>query len=170
MNLMNDLLDLSSLESMDIIQKEKVDTHDATKKIVNQLWAGFASKDQKVDFQINAKTVNADPGRLDQVVVNLLDNANKYTPPGGTITVLWDEGGDDTILTVRDTGPGIPLEHQPRLFERFYRVDKGRSRAEGGTGLGLAIVKHIVQRHGGTVTVESKIGRGAQFICRFPKS
>ena len=112
--------------------------------------------------------VYADPHRLEQVLINLLDNAHKYTPQGGTLTVTWERDGNDVLLNVGDSGPGIPLEHQSRLFERFYRVDKARSREQGGTGLGLAIVKHIMQRHEGRAWVESRAGQGSTFLCRFP--
>ncbi|TLM66626.1 MAG: HAMP domain-containing protein [Deltaproteobacteria bacterium] len=112
---------------------------------------------------IPALAVLADRQRLEQVLVNLLDNAVKYTPAGGRITVTAGEEGGLVRVQVRDTGPGIPLHEQARIFERFYRVDAGRSRDQGGTGLGLAIVKHIVQLHGGTVGVESTPGQGTCF-------
>ena len=108
-------------------------------------------------------TVLADRQRLEQVLVNLLDNAVKYTPAGGRVTVAAEADGDMVKISVRDDGPGIPLHEQTRIFERFYRLDAGRSRDQGGTGLGLAIVKHIVQLHGGTVWVESVPGQGACF-------
>jgi two-component system phosphate regulon sensor histidine kinase PhoR len=108
-------------------------------------------------------TVLADRQRLEQVLVNLLDNAIKFTPAGGRVTVAASADGDFIRITVCDTGPGIPLLEQTRIFERFYRVDTGRSRDQGGTGLGLAIVKHIVQLHGGMVGVESTPGQGACF-------
>jgi len=108
-------------------------------------------------------TVMADRQRLEQVLVNLLDNAVKYTPAGGTVTVTAKTDGDYVSVSVLDTGPGIPMHEQSRIFERFYRLDAGRSRDQGGTGLGLAIVKHIVQLHGGTVRVESVPGQGACF-------
>jgi signal transduction histidine kinase len=82
--------------------------------------------------------------------------------------VSTERAGDDTLVRVSDTGTGIPAEHLPRIFERFYRVDPGRSRQEGGTGLGLAIVKHLVEAHGGTVEAESEIGRGTTILLRFP--
>jgi len=107
--------------------------------------------------------VLADRQRLEQVLVNLLDNAVKYSPTGGRVTVTAAVADDFVTVRVRDTGPGIPLHEQTRIFERFYRVDAGRSRDQGGTGLGLAIVKHIVQLHGGTVGVESVPGQGACF-------
>jgi two-component system, OmpR family, phosphate regulon sensor histidine kinase PhoR len=99
---------------------------------------------------------------------NLIDNAAKYTPPEGSVQIRWwtdEEGGH---FSVRDTGPGIPAEHLPRLTERFYRVDPGRSRETGGSGLGLAIVKHALHRHGGRLDIDSVEGRGSTFTCHFP--
>ncbi len=169
MNLMNDLLDLSSLESDSIIQKDAISTEEITQRIVKQLQGAFDAKQQHIETTFEAKTVVADAQRLEQVLVNLLSNANKYTPSGGEIRVNWLPSGRDTLLQVADSGPGIPVEHHGRLFERFYRVDKARSREQGGTGLGLAIVKHIMQRHEGAVWVESTPGAGSAFFCRFPK-
>jgi two-component system, OmpR family, phosphate regulon sensor histidine kinase PhoR len=113
--------------------------------------------------------VMADRGRMEQVFVNLLDNAVKYTPGSGTVTVTATESGGMVIIAVQDSGLGIPPKDLPRLFERFYRVDSGRSRAEGGTGLGLSIVKHIVQLHGGTITVTSTPGKGSTFTFTLRK-
>ena len=168
MNLMNDLLDLSSLESDSIVQKDPLSTQDVTQRILKQLQGAFDAKKQTVETVFNSRTVIADASRLEQVLVNLLSNANKYTPAGGTIRVEWNAEGSDTVLRVSDSGPGIPVEHHARLFERFYRVDKARSREQGGTGLGLAIVKHIMQRHEGAVWIESTTGEGSAFYCRFP--
>ncbi|MGI9952466.1 ATP-binding protein [Moorellaceae bacterium AZ2] len=100
---------------------------------------------------------------LDQILLNLLDNAIKYTPTGGSVTVAASREGSKARVEVRDTGIGIPEESLPRIFERFYRVDKARSRAMGGTGLGLAIVKHMVESYGGSVGVESQVGKGSTF-------
>lgn len=122
--------------------------------------------DREVVIEIDAVpplAVLADRQRLEQVLVNLLDNAVKYSPPGGRVTVAAAAEGDLVKVSVRDAGPGIPLHEQTRIFERFYRVDSGRSRDQGGTGLGLAIVKHIVQLHGGAIGVESVPGQGACF-------
>jgi two-component system phosphate regulon sensor histidine kinase PhoR len=107
--------------------------------------------------------VLADPQRLEQVLVNLLDNAIKYTPEGGKVELTAQAKNDAVEILVRDTGRGIPPLALSRIFERFYRVDSGRSRAEGGTGLGLAIVKHIVQLHGGSIAVASQPGEGTTF-------
>lgn len=169
--LMNDLLDLSSLESgLDQFHRSGTDTREITERVMTQLKGGFEAKKQKTEVVVNVDRILADPVRLEQVLVNLVDNASKYTPTGGTIGVVWDrdEAGKRTLLKVTDTGPGIASEHHGRLFERFYRVDRARSRQLGGTGLGLAIVKHIMQRHGGQVWVESELGHGSQFICAFP--
>jgi two-component system phosphate regulon sensor histidine kinase PhoR len=112
--------------------------------------------------------VECDPGAIHQIMNNLLDNAAKYTPEGGQISVGARRIGSDVEFFVRDTGIGITSEHIPRLFERFYRVDKARSRALGGTGLGLAIVKHLVLAHHGHVRVESQVGVGSTFFFRIP--
>src|SRR5690606_22402908 len=113
---MNDLLDLSSLESDSIIQKDPLSTEDVTGRIVRQLRGAFDAKKQNVETSFAAKTVFADAPRLEQVLVNLLSNANKYTPEGGVIRLHWIEEGADTVLRIQDTGPGIPVEHHPRLF------------------------------------------------------
>lgn len=110
----------------------------------------------------------ADPGLLHSAFANLVDNAAKYTPAEGIVTLRWWTDASGGHFSVSDTGPGIPAEHLPRLTERFYRVDPGRSRATGGSGLGLAIVKHALQRHGGDLEVASTPGRGSVFTCHFP--
>jgi two-component system, OmpR family, phosphate regulon sensor histidine kinase PhoR len=107
---------------------------------------------------------------LQSAVSNLVSNAVRYTPAGGRIEVGWREEGNELIMAVRDTGPGIAPEHLPRLSERFYRVDRSRSRETGGTGLGLAITKHVAQRHGGTLRIESQLGVGSTFMLVLPLS
>ena len=114
-------------------------------------------------------SVRANGPLLEQAVVNLVDNAIKYSPSGSRVEVSATADLSDTIIQVKDNGPGIPKEHIPRIFERFYRVDKSRSREAGGTGLGLAIVKHIVVAHHGAVTVDSELGRGTVFSIRVPR-
>jgi two-component system phosphate regulon sensor histidine kinase PhoR len=111
------------------------------------------------------------PAELQSALSNLISNAVRYTPAGGAITVEWrrlDDGG--AVFSVQDTGPGIAPEHIPRLTERFYRVDRSRSRETGGTGLGLAIVKHVLQRHGATLNIASTLGKGSVFSVTFPAS
>jgi two-component system phosphate regulon sensor histidine kinase PhoR len=106
--------------------------------------------------------------RLEQVFVNLLDNAVKFNRPQGEVRVEVQSADRNACVTIADTGIGIPSEDLPRIFERFYRVDKGRSRDMGGTGLGLSIVKHAVEQMGGTVTVVSRLGEGTKFTVRIP--
>jgi two-component system phosphate regulon sensor histidine kinase PhoR len=106
--------------------------------------------------------------RLEQVFVNLLENAIKFNRPDGEVRVEIERQGNDVLVRVRDTGLGIPSRDLPRIFERFYRVDKARSRATGGTGLGLAIVRHAVEQMGGSVSVESRLGHGSVFTVAMP--
>ncbi len=112
--------------------------------------------------------VRGDPGRLRQVVFNLLDNAIKYTPAGGEVEARVEARGEAAFVSVRDTGVGIPPEHLPRVFDRFYRVDKARSREIGGTGLGLSIARSIVTTHSGTIELNSTLGRGTDCTVRLP--
>ena len=111
---------------------------------------------------------SADFDRLEQVFWNLIDNAIKYGRVNGTVLIGAREKGNNVEVWVTDDGPGIPPEAKDRVFERFYRVDKARSREQGGTGLGLAIVKHVVQCHGGEVRVENEPGKGASFHFTLP--
>jgi two-component system phosphate regulon sensor histidine kinase PhoR len=109
-----------------------------------------------------------DPSLLEQAVVNLLDNAIKYSDSGSMVSLKAVRYDGSVRISIEDQGIGIAKKHLPRLFERFYRVDKARSRKLGGTGLGLAIVKHIAQAHGGRITVESKLGEGSTFTLELP--
>ncbi len=111
-----------------------------------------------------------DPLKITQVVENLLQNALKYTPAGSHIDIFAELRDRVVEISVRDSGPGIPADDLPHIFERFYRVDKGRSREKGGTGLGLSIVKHIVQLHGGRVWAESEEGKGTAVFFTLPAS
>ena len=110
----------------------------------------------------------ADKQLMEELIYNLCENAIRYNNRGGSVTVTVDREKDETFLSVRDTGIGIPPEHQDRVFERFYRVDKSRSKATGGTGLGLAIVKHIVSQHGARLFMDSEPGRGTEIRVVFP--
>jgi heavy metal sensor kinase len=126
---------------------------------------------RRVDLQISPShpvTLRADDDLILQLLLNLMDNAIKYTAAGGQVTVGWNANGRDVELWVRDTGSGIASEHLPHLFDRFYRVDKARSRAEGGTGLGLSICRWIAEAHGGSISVESTLGQGATFRVVLP--
>ncbi len=168
MALIEDLLDLSSLDSGVEFEKVPVETREATERVLAQLESKRLAKRQQIETGFEVETVSADPRRLEQVLVNIIDNAMKYVPEGGRIRIDWKASAGSVSLIVQDNGPGIPLESVERLFERFYRVDKARSREIGGTGLGLAIVKHVMQRHGGSVTARSELGKGSEFICEFP--
>ena len=114
------------------------------------------------------QTIYCNRNLLEQALVNLIDNAVKYSPEASTVTIGFANHDHQLVLTVKDNGPGIPARDIDRLFERFYRVDRGRSRADGGTGLGLAIVKHIAASHGGTISVESVFGQGSIFRLILP--
>ncbi len=171
--LINDLLDLSAIESgADELHRSELDTAEITAHVIKHLERFAESKQTLVEFKADIDVVLADPKRLDQVMTNLIDNAIKYCPPKSKIMVSWSKEIRNQkkwiALRVSDNGLGIPVHHLDRLFERFYRMDKGRSREMGGTGLGLSIVKHIMQRHDGQVLVDSTVGSGTTFICLFP--
>jgi two-component system phosphate regulon sensor histidine kinase PhoR len=160
---------LSSLESGADIEQEQVSLPDLTARVLSQLDTFRAAKGHEITSHVETPTLCADPKRVEQVLFNLVENAIKYVPTGGHITVNWVPGAEGVELSVIDNGPGIAREHLGRVFERFYRVDSGRSREQGGTGLGLSIVKHIMQRHGGKVSAElGPEGRGTRFVCTFP--
>ena len=112
--------------------------------------------------------VEGDATALERLALNLVDNAIKYNKPGGWVEVRLERAADAVVLEVADGGVGIPAEELRRVFERFYRVDKARGRAEGGSGIGLAIVKHVAENHGGRVEVESTPGAGSRFRVRLP--
>jgi two-component system phosphate regulon sensor histidine kinase PhoR len=162
--LVTELLELSRLESgrveMDV---EPFDLGPIVLGVVDRLkmQADAGGVELACDIPAGLSTVLGEKAKISQVLVNLIDNALRFTPNGGDVRITAKRAGDMVEVTVSDTGPGIPPEHLPHLFERFYKVD--RSRQEGGTGLGLAIVRHIVQAHGGKVTVESEVGNGTRF-------
>jgi len=118
--------------------------------------------------ELPAVRVLADPREIRRILVNLLDNAIRYTPSGGTIRVRTTLAGDGAELQISDDGPGVPLEHQSRIFERFYQIDRHADRARGGVGLGLAIARSLAERNGARLDVESLPGKGSTFILRFP--
>lgn len=120
----------------------------------------------QVEHQGDVKLLGSEK-EISSALGNLVSNAIRYTPEGGEVRLRWHATGDGASFDVEDTGIGIAAEHLPRLTERFYRVDRGRSRETGGTGLGLAIVKHALVRHGATLDVASKLGEGSRFSARF---
>jgi two-component system phosphate regulon sensor histidine kinase PhoR len=121
----------------------------------------------RLELESDAKLLGSER-EVHSICWNLITNAVKYTPPEGRITIRWSTDSDGGHLTVEDTGIGISAEHLPRITERFYRIDPGRARATGGSGLGLSIVKHALQRHGGTLSIESEEGEGSVFTAHFP--
>jgi len=167
--IVQDLLELSRLEATDrVAEGEPIDVGELMTRLRSDLLMGMPAA-LAVHLQVDSGArLLGEPAQLHSAFANLLDNAAKYTPAGGTITVRWwsnEQGGHFSVI---DTGIGIAPEHLPRLTERFYRVDAGRSRASGGSGLGLAIVKHVLQRHGASLQIESEEGRGSTFSCHFP--
>ena len=167
--LIADLLDLSRLEDPTKLSSEECDLSALVQDEVEHLGiplmeAGLALSSELPD---ELSTVG-DPRQLRLLIRNLLENAVQYTPSGGNIRVSLTSEADNVVLKVRDDGPGIPADALQKIFERFYRVDPGRSRDRGGTGLGLAIVKHIAERHGGDVCVNSELGEGSTFVVRLP--
>ena len=171
--LVTDLLTLSRLESGDgVLQKDTLDLRRIVQGSVRNLQSTADAKRVSLGVEIPDTPVNV-PGdwdALELVVNNLLDNALKYTPPAGSVRVRLRAEADEAFITIEDSGIGIDPKHHDRIFERFYRVDKARSRELGGTGLGLSIVKHVCKVHGGAVAVRSAPGQGATFTVRLPLS
>lgn len=171
--LINDILTLSRLEDRNTgVNKVPVpvEMDEVINSIATMLHPQMKEKEieLKTDIANNLPVIQADRDMMGQLLINLLDNAIKYTPAGGRIRVEAHADHPGIKVTVSDSGIGIPAESLPRLFERFYRVDKARSREMGGTGLGLAIVKHILEQHGGSIDVKSELGRGTTFTFYLP--
>ncbi len=172
--LVQDLLTLSQIETGDIkMHFENIDLYKLVEEIIDQFENKKAEK-KEIEFKINSSSkkimVYADWQRMNQVMTNLISNAIKYSQETGIVTVTFDVGKKQVTTKVKDEGEGISPEHINRIFERFYRVDKSRSRERGGTGLGLAIVKHIMEGHGSKVEVESVPGKGSVFSFRLPRA
>ena len=169
--LIQDLLAISALESGRItLNLQPVPLRPLAEKVLADLKSRTDAKSVKLVNDLPELTAPADANRLEQVLANLVDNAIKYGRADGTVIVGGQKAAADKIeIYVQDDGPGIPPESLDRVFERFYRVDKARSREQGGTGLGLSIVKHIVQSHGGKVWVKSELGKGATFFFTLPQ-
>jgi two-component system phosphate regulon sensor histidine kinase PhoR len=170
--LIQDLLTISALESGRIkLNLQPVELRQLAGKVFTDLHAKAENKNVSLINELPELTASADANRLDQVFANLVDNAIKYGRASGAVKIGGKKLEDGRLeIFVRDDGPGIPPEALDRVFERFYRVDKARSRDQGGTGLGLSIVKHIVQAHGGEVRAESETGKGATFFFTLPES
>jgi two-component system phosphate regulon sensor histidine kinase PhoR len=169
--LIEDLLVISRLESGQVsLNVQPVDLRDLAQRVLDDLGARAAARKTSLENKIPSQTIVwADGNRLQQVLFNLADNAIKYGKTEGCVTVGARDTGDTMEVFVADDGPGIPADAIGRVFERFYRVDRARSRESGGTGLGLSIVKHIVQAHGGEAWVRSELHKGAAFYFTLPK-
>jgi two-component system phosphate regulon sensor histidine kinase PhoR len=169
--LTDDLLMLSKMDADRLnLEINRLSVPQFVESCVETTQRPAAEKDLRISVNLAERVpdIAADRRRLAEILQNLLDNAIQYTPAGGQIMVSASADADEVTFTVSDTGIGIPRADQPRIFERFYRVDVARSREVGGTGLGLAIAKHLVEVHGGRIWVESEVGRGSQFHFSVP--
>lgn len=169
--LVNDMLDLAQLEGENYpLKKDIFPFSQLIEEAIQPFRPVMEKKGLAISVHLDPSIIiEGDRDRLNQVVQNLMDNAIKYTPEGGRISVDLSEEGKSVLLTISDTGIGIPEEALPRIGERFYRVDRSRSRKQGGTGIGVAIVKRILQNHGGSLQYESTLGKGTKAIVRLPR-
>ena len=166
--ILTDLLELTRLESSaGKAEHEFVDVAGVLELIAKEFQGAAGKATVTLHLESDAALLGSE-SELHSIFYNLINNAVRFTPPTGKVDVTWRTAGDEAEFEVTDTGIGIPEEQIPRITERFYRVDPGRSRASGGTGLGLAIVKHALQRHEGTLTIRSQELKGSTFTCRFP--
>ncbi|MDK2928375.1 MAG: two-component system, OmpR family, sensor histidine kinase ResE, partial [Bacillota bacterium] len=169
--LVSDLLDLSRIEAGQLVlEKGEVDVAELCRQVAEKVRPLAEEKGVRLELAVPASLPPAwgSADRLQQVLINLLDNALRHTPGGGRVSVCGEERDGMLALSVRDTGPGIPPEDLPYIFERFYKVEKARTRTTAGTGIGLAIVKGVVEAHGGRVWAESTPGRGTTFTFTLP--
>ena len=169
--LVDQLLELSRLESGDVpMVRERVALRPLVARVLSEIDVSRGRRDVELaeDLPKDLPPVYADAERVHQVLFNLLDNALRFTPAGGRVTVRASTRNGSVDVAIADTGPGIASEHLPRVFERFYRVDPGRSRDEGGTGIGLAIARSVVEAHGGRIWAESEPGKGSVFTFELP--
>ena len=169
-SVVGDLLTLVHIDSHKLkLRRERMVFSDTVRECVQRLTPLAQKRKQTIALNIEDDCeMFADPGKLSQVCYNIIENASKYTPDGGSISVHLRREGRDAVLDIADTGVGIPPEDVPHVFDRFYRVDKARSRDTGGTGLGLSIVQQIVRLHAGSVTVQSEQGKGTTFTVQLP--
>ena len=173
--LITDLLDLARLESQERIDYPTVvDVRGVLMTVLARMRRVARKKDITLQWKRFGKaaqyTVRGDETQLTSMFTNLIENAVKYTPAGGRVEVIGGFEGSEIVIRIADTGIGIPEGNLSRIFERFYRVDKARSKATGGTGLGLSIVRHVAQNHGGQVSVESTPGEGSVFTVHLPRA
>lgn len=169
LTLINDVIRLSELDGEEMQETlEQVNLREVAENCVNMLRVSAEKHEVTIDFQGENAVILATRQMTEEVLYNLCDNAIRYNRPGGSVHVAVKDRLDQAVLVVQDTGIGIPKEHQERIFERFYRVDKGRSKSTGGTGLGLAIVKHILLKLDAEVSLESEEGKGTKITVTFP--
>jgi two-component system phosphate regulon sensor histidine kinase PhoR len=168
LRLVEDLLTLSSLESSPPPPMEETIDMGAVLARLGAEARALSGGRHRIEVRGESQaSLSGSEKELSSAFSNLVSNAIRYTPAGGTVSLRWVDAPEGTAFEVEDTGIGIPSEHIPRLTERFYRVDRGRSRETGGTGLGLAIVKHALGRHGATLAITSQPGQGSRFSARF---
>lgn len=169
--LVEDILELSLIEAGNIhIESQGVHLKPIIEDVIESLKQRAEQNHIKIVNRVDENIfVYADPKRLEQMLTNLIDNGIKFNREGGSVTITHESNETRDCIRIKDTGDGIPPEHLPRIFERFYRVDRARSRDLGGTGLGLAIVKHLARAHDGEATVQSTYGVGSTFAIEFPK-
>jgi len=169
--LVNDLINISRLEAGMKLSKRYFSINNLIRETVNELSGIVSKKKITLSFENEASDkslVFADSERIKQVLINLIDNSVKYTLENGVIKIMTKDGDKCVVVSVEDTGLGIPKEDLPRIFERFYRVDKTRSRDMGGSGLGLSIVKHIIELHNSQIKVDSEVDKGTKFEFSLP--
>lgn len=170
--LLDDILELSTIESGNVtVHSESISLAPAIDDVINSLTAAATARNVSVTNDVaEGVQVFAEPRRLVQMLTNLIENAIKFNRDKGTVVVSHEAKSERDRISVTDTGEGIPPQHLDRIFERFYRADRARSRDLGGTGLGLAIVKHLARAHGGEVTATSRVGEGTEFVIELPRS
>ncbi len=165
--LINDIIRLSQLDEGGELPKEKVDLYDVAEEVIDVLSTSAGKKQVEISLTGSRCVIDGVRRYLYEIIYNLCDNAIRYNNDGGKVNISLEEQNEHAVLTISDTGIGIPIEHQKRIFERFYRVDKSHSKETGSTGLGLSIVKHAVACHGGTIKLDSKIGEGTTITITF---
>lgn len=171
LTLINDIIKLSELDSREeLVSLETVELSSLAKRCVDNLQVNAGKHDVRLSFEGEMCKICANVDMMEELVNNLCDNAIRYNEKNGSVWVNVRRQGESVVLSVKDDGIGISKEHQERIFERFYRVDKSRSKETGGTGLGLAIVKHIVALHDAKIEVDSEVGKGSEISIIFPRT
>ena len=170
LNLVNDIIKLSELDEGAVGESEKVDLYKTANEVVNSLAKIAEQRGVTLTVTGESAEITAEEALVFEMIYNLCDNAVKYNKEKGLVTVNVGNNEGAPFVSVKDTGLGIAPEHIERVFERFYRVDKGRSKQSGGTGLGLSIVKHIAASFGGKIALKSTLGEGTEIIVTFKAS